>query len=182
MSRGLTAVLSTCIWCTLQLTNFQLPSVGGNLPLCAGSIIIPTAMNFLGDTEVEGGSTAVKWELAEQSSSKYSIYLALILALCALFNAMIGLVFFEEKLLQMCVGLVVAVVLVLLAHLWLPPTQRSCNLYMFASSMLYINIQGALDYWYTADEVLKETQDASSALRCVACCVAPTDPHRCSHT
>jgi len=35
--------------------------------------------------------------------------------------------------------------------LWLPPTQRSCNLYMFASSMLYINIQGALDYWYTGN-------------------------------
>ena len=27
-----------------------------------------------------------------------------------------------------------------------------CNLYMFASSMLYVNIQAALDYWYTADE------------------------------
>ena len=62
--------------------------------------------------------------MAEKSSSKYSIYLALILAFCALLNAMVGLVFFDAKVLQMCVGILVAIVLVGLAHLWLPPTQR----------------------------------------------------------
>jgi hypothetical protein len=119
---------------------------------CALSILVPTALNFLGDEEVEGGTFKLKWELVDSDASRYPIYLALILALAALFNATMGLLFFEEKLLQMCVGLAVALVLVLLAHLWLPPTQRSCNLYMFASSLLYINIQGALDYWYTSDE------------------------------
>jgi len=119
---------------------------------CAVSVVIPTALNYLGDEQVEGGTFKIKWELVDAESSRYPIYLALILALAALLNAMMGLLFFEEKLLQMCVGLAVATVLVLLAHLWLPPTQRSCNLYMFASSMLYINIQGALDYWYTGDD------------------------------
>lgn len=100
---------------------------------------------------MEGGSFQLKWQLVDSEASRYPIYLALILALAALFNALMGLIFFEEKLLQMCVGLSVGLVLVLLANLWLPPTQRSCNLYMFASSLLYINIQGALDYWYTSD-------------------------------
>ncbi len=63
--------------------------------------------------------------MAEKSSSKYSIYLALILAFCALLNATVGLFFLDAKVLQMCVGSLVALVLVVLAHMWLPPTQRS---------------------------------------------------------
>jgi hypothetical protein len=92
---------------------------------CAASILIPTALNFLGDPQVEDGGTTVKWEVADKSPSRYSIYLALILALCALLNAMVGLVLFDAKVLQMCVGLCLAAVLVVLAHFWLPPTQRS---------------------------------------------------------
>jgi hypothetical protein len=118
---------------------------------CAMSIIIPTLFTFLHDPKVAEGTSALQWHLL-QGSSKYPVCLALVLAFCALFNMVLGLVFFDEKLLQMLVGLVIAAVLVLLAYVWLPPTQRACNLYMFASSMLYVNIQGALDYWNTADE------------------------------
>lgn len=36
--------------------------------------------------------------------------------------------------------------------MWLPRQLALCNFYMFVSSVLYINIRGAQDFWFTADE------------------------------
>lgn len=45
--------------------------------------------------------------------------------------------------------------LILCSWSWLPRMMARCNIYMFLTSVLYLQLPGALDYWYTADRVSK---------------------------
>jgi len=55
------------------------------------------------------------------------------------------------------VSISVSVLLIALSFYCLPPTLAKCNTYMFLSCALYINIQGAMDYFFTAKKnCLKE--------------------------
>lgn len=52
-----------------------------------------------------------------------------------------------------------SVVLCAAGWLLLPRTLAKANLYMFMSSALYVQISGALDFWYTAPAVTTTGED-----------------------
>jgi hypothetical protein len=54
--------------------------------------------------------------------------------------------------LQLAYALTATLVLSVLAFMWLPRRLAMCNFYMFLSSVLYVNIGGAQDFWFTGDE------------------------------
>jgi hypothetical protein len=116
----------------------------------AGSIIIPTAMGFLGDKKVPDDKAGVDWTLLE--NYPYIVIFAVIMACVAFGNALIDFFFFEEHLAQAIYALSATVLLSVLAFAWLPRQLAMCNFYMFMASVLYIGIGGAMDFWFTADE------------------------------
>lgn len=67
-------------------------------------------------------------------------------------NGIIDVIFFESHTAQLIYALSASVILSILAFLWLPKQLAMCNFYMFLSSLLYVNIGGAQDFWFTADE------------------------------
>jgi len=113
------------------------------------SIIVPTALGFLSEEKVPDEKAGVQWHIFERYP--YLIALCAVMALCAICNALLGILFFHEKLAQMIFALSASLLLAILAFLWLPRMLACCNLYMFMAHVLYINLSGALDYWYTAD-------------------------------
>mmetsp|Transcript_12405 Transcript_12405/g.19551 ORF Transcript_12405/g.19551 Transcript_12405/m.19551 type:complete len:548 (+) Transcript_12405:195-1838(+) len=121
----------------------------GCIPLAA-SIIIPTYLNYLSDEEVPEEKRGFDWELVKEHP--YIIAFCLIMAAVALGNAILDLVAFDSHLYQMLYAVGTTVGLSILAFRWLPRQLAMCNFYMFISCVLYINISGAQDFWFTADE------------------------------
>eukprot|EP00283_Hemiselmis_rufescens_P025926 CAMPEP_0173441318 /NCGR_PEP_ID=MMETSP1357-20121228/23893_1 /TAXON_ID=77926 /ORGANISM="Hemiselmis rufescens, Strain PCC563" /LENGTH=550 /DNA_ID=CAMNT_0014406887 /DNA_START=22 /DNA_END=1670 /DNA_ORIENTATION=+ len=119
------------------------------LPLAA-SIMIPTGLGYLADKKVPEGKEGVDWALLQQYPK--IVAFCLIMAAVAIGNAVIDIIFFDEHMWQAIYAVSAAVLLSVLAFLWLPRQLAMCNFYMFFSSVLYINIRGAQDFWFTADE------------------------------
>lgn len=120
------------------------------IPLAA-SVAVPTALGYLGEKRLpDHQSCSIQWHILEKKP--YLVALCVVMAVCAITNALLGILFFHEKTVQMVFAVSAACLLALLAYLWLPRTLAYCNLYMFAHHMLYLNLSGAIDYWYTADE------------------------------
>jgi hypothetical protein len=114
------------------------------------SIVIPTALGFLAEEKVPDDSAGVQWHIFKKDP--YLIALCVVMAVCAICNAALGVFLFHEKLIQMVFALSAAGLLCILAFFWLPRMLACCNIYMFLAHVLYINLSGSLDYWYTADE------------------------------
>ena len=120
------------------------------LPLSA-SIIYPTARNWLQDERVaEDRRGRVDWKLLKRHP--YLVSYCLIMALAALGNGLVDTILFDNHTVQLAYALAAAVGLSILAFLWLPRILAKCNFYMFLSSVLYVNVGGAQDFWFTADE------------------------------
>ncbi|EKX41851.1 hypothetical protein GUITHDRAFT_88253 [Guillardia theta CCMP2712] len=119
------------------------------IPLAA-SILIPTVMDYLGDEKVEEEKRGIDWSLLKEHT--YMILFCLIMAAVAMGNAIIDLLLFQYHQVQALYAVVCSVILCILAFRWLPPQLARCNLYMFISCVLYINISGAQDFWFTADD------------------------------
>lgn len=116
----------------------------------AASIIIPTALGYLGDERVPDDKAGFKTELIRQYP--YIISFCLLMAALALGNAIIDVVFAGEHLWQAVYAISAAVVLSCMAFVCLPRQLAMCNFYMFIAHVLYIGIGGAQDYWFTASE------------------------------
>jgi folate/biopterin transporter len=116
----------------------------------AASIIVPTALGYLGDEQVPADKQGFKTELI----NRYPLIIAfcLVMALCAIGNAVIDLVFFDEHMWQAIYALSAAVLLSVMAFFCLPKQLAMSNFYMFMASVLYIDIGGAQDFWFTADD------------------------------
>jgi folate/biopterin transporter len=119
------------------------------VPLAA-SIIVPTALDFLSDEPVPEDKRGFNWALWQEHGK--IIFFAIAAAAVALGNAMVDLFFFDRHDWQAAYASVGSVVLCVLAFHCLPRQLAKCNLYMFISSILYINISGSMDFWFTADE------------------------------
>eukprot|EP00802_Teleaulax_amphioxeia_P010046 Tamp_10071.p1 GENE.Tamp_10071~~Tamp_10071.p1 ORF type:complete len:642 (+),score=101.05 Tamp_10071:129-1928(+) len=119
------------------------------IPLAA-QIIYPTSRNWLADEKVPDDRRGLNWALLQQHP--YIVGYCLLMALCALGNGLIDTLFFEDHGIQMAYALTCAIGLSILAFCWLPRMLAQCNFYMFLSSMLYVNVGGAQDFWFTADE------------------------------
>jgi hypothetical protein len=120
------------------------------LPLAA-SIILPTARGWLGDQRVPHERRGFNWALIHKHP--YMVTYCLIMAAAALCNGIIDTVLFDNHGVQLTYALTAAAGLSILAFLWLPKQLARCNFYMFVSSFLYVNVGGAQDFWFTADEV-----------------------------
>lgn len=117
------------------------------LPLAA-QVIFPVAAGWLPEERIPPEQSGFRRDkiAAHPDLFKLSTMMtisALIVGTSALFGS--GSV-------QSSVSVATAIVLCVLGHVWLPPMLRQANLYMFLSSMLYVSLPGALDYWFTADE------------------------------
>ena len=118
------------------------------LPI-ALQIMVPTALGYLHDARLPRGSRGARWDKLQAHGRVFS--LAVLMALCALVQAGVNLVFRAQPVVQMVYTLGVAILLCWLSRHCLPPRLASCNLFMFLDAALYVQIGGALDYWYTAD-------------------------------
>ena len=118
------------------------------LPI-ALQIMVPTALGYLHDARLPRGSRGARWDKLQAHGRVFS--LAVLMALCALVQAGVNLVFRARPVVQMLYTLGVAILLCWLSRHCLPPRLASCNLFMFLDAALYVQIGGALDYWYTAD-------------------------------
>ena len=107
----------------------------------AASIIIPTGLGYLSDEQVPADKQGFKTELI--TKYPHIIAFCLVMALCAIGNAIIDLVFFDEHVWQAVYALSAAVLLSIMAFLCLPRQLAMSNFYMFMASVLYINIGGA---------------------------------------
>jgi folate/biopterin transporter len=119
------------------------------IPLAA-SIIVPTSMGFLSDERVPLEKRGLDWDLLNEHP--YIVAFCLIMASIAFGNALIDLFFFDAHFWQMIYCMTACVGLSVLAFRWLPPHLARCNFYMFISCVLYINISGAQDFWFTGDQ------------------------------
>ena len=73
----------------------------------------------------------------------------------AMFLGALGLVFttlWADANGKLIYALVSSAILCALAFLLLPPMMAKCNLYMFIVEITYIQISGALEYFYTAND------------------------------
>ena len=116
----------------------------------AAAIIVPTAAGFMQDRRLPRGQRAVKWGKIRRHGAVLS--LAVLMAVCALAQALLNLVFRNSPTVPLVFALVVSAVLCAAAFRCLPRRLALCNLFLFLDSALYIQIGGALDYWYTARE------------------------------
>eukprot|EP00802_Teleaulax_amphioxeia_P003947 Tamp_03950.p2 GENE.Tamp_03950~~Tamp_03950.p2 ORF type:complete len:496 (-),score=123.98 Tamp_03950:2008-3375(-) len=116
----------------------------------AASIIIPTGLGYLGDERVPDDKAGFKTELIKQYP--YIISFCLVMAACALGNAVIDIVFGDEHVWQAAYAISAAFLLSCMAFLCLPRQLAMSNFYMFMASVLYINIGGAQDFWFTGSE------------------------------
>ena len=116
----------------------------------AASIIVPTALGYLADERVPEGQEGFKTELINKYP--YIISFCLVMAVSAMGNALIDLFFFDQHMWQAIYAISAAVLLSLMAFLCLPRQLAMSNFYMFMASVLYINIGGAQDFWFTADD------------------------------
>ena len=120
------------------------------VPLAA-SIILPVAKGFLGDAKVSAEKRGkMDWALARQHPLIMAYCLTM--AAAALGNAVLDTLLFDWHRLQFGYAIVASVALSVLAFRWLPKQMARCNFYMFLHTVLYVNLSGSQDFWFTADE------------------------------
>jgi folate/biopterin transporter len=118
------------------------------LPI-ALQVILPVSQGYLKDARLPEAHRGPKWEKLKTYPRVFS--LACLMAISALVQAAVNLAFRSQPSVQMTYTLTVAVSLCLLSFYCLPRRLALCNLFMFLDAALYIQIGGALDYWYTSD-------------------------------
>lgn len=91
----------------------------------------------------------LKGELSRPSNVRI-IFFALLVTMTAITNALASLLFGPTVRVAWMVSSVA--LLSMLSFKWLPAAVAAGNMFMFLNQTLYIQIPGALDYFYTADE------------------------------
>jgi hypothetical protein len=119
------------------------------LPLAA-QMIIPTCLGYLGEERLPRGQRCCHVEKEKVKSQPRLFFLAVVMAVAALGMASVNL--WGTQLMQSIYALSASICLCTLAFFCLGPTLAKANLYMFLTNALYVSTDGALDYFYTADE------------------------------
>lgn len=88
------------------------------IPL-AMSIVIPTALGYLGDEKVHPSKQGVDW--AKLREHPYIIGYCLLMMTLALGNGILDVIFFDNHVLQFVYAISASLILCVLAFLWLPP-------------------------------------------------------------
>ena len=93
--------ISKCFICNTQIAE-RILDRRFCVPLSA-LIIVPNSLGYVGDERVPEERRGIDWELLR--SNRYIIFLCLVVAACAVVNALIDLVFFDAHLAQMIYAL-----------------------------------------------------------------------------
>lgn len=115
------------------------------LPLAA-QVIFPTALGWLPEERLPPESRTVRMDKVRKHPDLFKLSLAMTVGAMGVgLSALLG-----SGNVQSGVSIFVALILCILGSMWLPGMLKKANLYMFLSSMLYVSLPGALDYWFTA--------------------------------
>lgn len=116
------------------------------LPLAA-QVVIPTLTGKFPEKRLPENQRGIRFDRLNEFPDLFK--LAVVMTIGAL---LVGGSGFGSPLIQSNVSIFVSFTLAYLGFKWLPPVLRRANLYLFLNNMLYVSIQGAMDYWMTADE------------------------------
>lgn len=117
------------------------------LPLAA-QVLVPPAFGWFPDPHIPAGQRGIRRDKLREHPDLFK--LAIAMTVCSIAVGIAALR--ASGKIQSAVSIIMAVTLCVLGYRWLPPTIRRANLYMFVTSMLYISVTGATDYWFTANE------------------------------
>lgn len=147
------------VWAMYSLGSLFASSISGPLtdrfkpsllyligvPLAA-QVLIPVIAGWFPDERVT--TKGIRYDKLSKYPDLVKLSVAMSIgALLVGFSAASGI-----PLIQSSISVSTAITLAVLGFVWLPPTLRKANLYLFLSNMLYISLSGALDYWMTSDD------------------------------
>eukprot|EP00053_Salpingoeca_punica_P018716 m.184662 g.184662 ORF g.184662 m.184662 type:complete len:708 (-) comp17489_c0_seq6:1685-3808(-) len=115
-------------------------------PLSA-QVLLPVLLGGLPEKRVT--QAACTFDTQKFRDNRVSFLLALFLGACSLGLAVANL--FASNLVILIASLSLSLLLCCAVFYALPPVLAKCNVYLFLSQALYLQIQGAVDYFYTAD-------------------------------
>lgn len=116
------------------------------LPLSA-HVIVPVIAGWFPEERLPPENRAVRYD--KLTSHKSLVKLSIAMTIGAV---VVGMSALGTGKVQSVLSVSVAILLAILGFVWLPNTLRKANLYLFLANMLYITINGALDYWFIADD------------------------------
>lgn len=117
------------------------------LPLAA-QVIIPPAVGWYPDPRLPAGQRGIRHDKLREHPNIFKA--SILVTLGAFFVG--GAALFGSGSTQVVVSLIMTVTLCVLAIRWLPRTICRTSLYLILASMLYVSVNGATDYWFTANE------------------------------
>jgi hypothetical protein len=109
-------------------------------------VLIPTGLNFLGESKLPPTQRQVRIDKLRAHKSIF----ALTAAMAAAALGLVVVSIFGSALAVLIYAVVSSAALCCAAFFVLPRLLAKCNFYMFLASALYIQIDGALDYFYTS--------------------------------
>ncbi|XP_063933323.1 uncharacterized protein LOC135145155 [Zophobas morio] len=116
------------------------------VPLAA-QVLVPTLLNFLAEEQLPAQLRGLQVE--KIAKHKHIFILACLLAFAALGLALVTLFLSTRAVLSY--SIISAAVLCFLSFKILPSLLAKCNFYMFIISTLYVQITGAVDYFYVSN-------------------------------
>lgn len=119
------------------------------LPLAA-QVAIPISLGYLSDHRLPPTNRGVRWAKLKQHPKLFS--LAVLMAFGAMGQAVVNFTMTKNPAAQLTYSLTVSVLMCSMAFWALPGILARANLFLFLDSMVYIQIGGALDYWFTAED------------------------------
>lgn len=116
------------------------------IPLAA-QVIVPVVCGFFPERRLAPGQRGIRRDRLRAHSNMFRLA-----GLVTLSSGVVSAgALFGSPVIQSTISGITAVTLSVLGYMWLPPMIREANLYMFLASTSYIAINGATDYWYTAN-------------------------------
>eukprot|EP00047_Mylnosiga_fluctuans_P003367 m.228796 g.228796 ORF g.228796 m.228796 type:complete len:516 (-) comp11791_c0_seq1:56-1603(-) len=116
------------------------------VPLAA-QILVPTGLNYLGEKQLPPAERRIRVDKIKAHKGIFTLASAMALAAVIL----IPVSMFAGDTAVLVYALLSSAAMCALGFAVLPRMLAQCNLYMFLVSAMYIQIDGALDYFYTSD-------------------------------
>ncbi|KAF8821326.1 BT1 family protein [Cardiosporidium cionae] len=117
------------------------------IPFCLQPLIFLFGGGMIDDKVPPEESNVIQWDKLRREARP--IILAISMASGAMLLVIVGL--FGNLFVNLIVSVVISIILCGMGYICMPRLLADCNLYMFLQELLYVNISGALDYFYTAD-------------------------------
>ncbi|KAF8822904.1 BT1 family protein [Cardiosporidium cionae] len=116
------------------------------IPLCLQPLIFLFTGGMIKDSVPREQSNVINWEKVRRQ--RRPIILALSMASGAMLLVFVGLT--GNLFANLITSIATSIILCSMGYICLPRMLADCNTYMFLQELFYLNIAGALDYFYTA--------------------------------